>query len=47
MNNIKLVDEKICTGCGACYNICPKKAISMQPNEVNFIYCDISIVTCA
>ncbi len=38
MNNIKLVDEKICTGCGACYNICPKKAISMQPNDEGFLY---------
>lgn len=38
MNNINLVDEKICTGCGACYNICPKKAITMKPNEEGFLY---------
>lgn len=38
MTNIKLVDEAICTGCGACYNICPKKAITMQPNNEGFLY---------
>lgn len=28
--------EKMCTGCGACYNICPKKAISMPLNHEGF-----------
>ena len=27
-----------CTGCGACASICPKKAISMQPDEEGFLY---------
>ncbi|MEG2909783.1 MAG: Coenzyme F420 hydrogenase/dehydrogenase, beta subunit C-terminal domain [Erysipelotrichaceae bacterium] len=27
-----------CCGCGACMNICPKQAISMQPDEYGFIY---------
>lgn len=27
-----------CTGCGACVSICPKKAISMQPDEEGFLY---------
>lgn len=27
-----------CTGCGACQNICPHKAISMIPNHEGFLY---------
>lgn len=27
-----------CCGCGACVNICPKKAISMQEDEYGFLY---------
>lgn len=28
---------KNCTGCGACYNICPKDAIRMEPDEEGFL----------
>ena len=27
-----------CSGCGACALKCPKKAISMQPDEMGFMY---------
>lgn len=27
-----------CTGCGACVSICPRKAISMKPDEEGFLY---------
>lgn len=27
-----------CTGCGACASICPKHAITMQPDEEGFLY---------
>ena len=27
-----------CTGCGACASICPKKAITMRPDEEGFLY---------
>lgn len=27
-----------CCGCTACYAICPKSAISMQPDEEGFLY---------
>ena len=37
MNNINIVSNKNCTGCGACYNICPVDAISMQHNIDGFI----------
>ncbi len=27
-----------CTGCGACFNLCPKRAISMQKDDEGFLY---------
>ena len=30
--------EKECTGCFACLNICPKKAIDTQPSDDGFLY---------
>ena len=27
-----------CCGCSACYSICPKSAITMQPDEEGFDY---------
>ncbi len=27
-----------CCGCGACVSVCPKDAISMQPNRYGFAY---------
>lgn len=36
---IKLFSEKKdCCGCGACMNICPKKAITMEPDRAGFLY---------
>lgn len=35
--NIKVI-KKECTGCGACFNICPVNAISMQENNEGFLY---------
>ena len=35
---INLKDKKDCCGCSACYNICPKKAISMQEDIEGFLY---------
>ena len=32
------MDKKDCTGCGACYNICPKNAITMQADKEGFKY---------
>lgn len=31
-------DKKDCCACGACVNICPKQAISMQEDENGFLY---------
>lgn len=43
---IKLCDKKDCTGCFACDNICPKKAISMQPDREGFLQPKINKDTC-
>ena len=33
-----LVDPKQCTGCSACYNICPKDAITMETDAHGFLH---------
>lgn len=35
-----------CCGCTACYAICPKNAISMQPDEEGFLYPLINAELC-
>lgn len=39
-------EKKNCCGCGACENICPKKAISMKEDEYGFIYPEINRDLC-
>lgn len=31
-------EKKLCTGCGACYNICPTKCIAMEKDKEGFLY---------
>lgn len=33
-----ICNKEKCTGCSACYNICPKECISMEYDEEGFIY---------
>lgn len=35
-----------CCGCTACYSICPKKAIAMEPDEEGFDYPVIDVEKC-
>ena len=35
-----------CTGCGACVSICPKKAITMKPDEEGFLYPVVDSALC-
>jgi len=36
--NITKIQQSECSGCGACFNICPVNAISMQENNEGFLY---------
>lgn len=35
-----------CCGCTACYAICPKEAISMEPDEEGFDYPRVNFEKC-
>lgn len=41
-----LENMDLCYGCGACDNICPKKAITMKPAEDGFLYPEIDDQLC-
>lgn len=43
---VELCSVEKCTGCGACYNVCPKQAISMQADEEGFLRPSIDIGKC-
>lgn len=43
---INITDKQNCCGCYACYNICPQKCISMQPDEEGFWYPVVDIEKC-
>lgn len=42
----KIIEIKTCTGCTACENICPKKAITMKENEQGFKYPEVDKSKC-
>lgn len=43
---IDLNRQTECTGCGACVNICPQKAINLLPDESGFLYPHIDNKKC-
>ncbi len=43
---IELCSKIDCTGCGACYNVCPKQAISMQYDAEGFLHPEIDHELC-
>lgn len=43
---IKVDDKTKCSGCMACYNICPQKCISMIEDEEGFLYPKVDMDTC-
>lgn len=43
---IKLCSQDTCTGCGACYNICSRKAINMSQDAEGFLYPIINVTLC-
>ncbi len=42
----KIVDLKECSGCHACYSICPQKCIYMKENPEGFLYPEIDEEKC-
>lgn len=46
MINLKIKDKKNCTGCYACFNICPVNCISMESDEEGFEYPRIETNKC-
>ena len=43
---MNLAAHNLCSGCAACYAVCPRKAISMQPDEEGFLYPHIDEPLC-
>ena len=43
---IALVSHNDCTGCGACFNICPAGAISMTPDREGFLFPAVNTKKC-
>lgn len=41
-----MINKEKCTGCAACYNICPFKAIKMEYDNEGFLYPKINERTC-
>lgn len=46
MVEVKLCDERKCTGCGACMNACPTKSITMKKNKYGELVPHINKKTC-
>jgi len=43
---IDIINKKDCTGCGACFNACPKQAISMKSDSKGFLYPEVEKSSC-
>ena len=43
---ISINDKANCTGCGACYSICPKKAITLKEDFSGFKYPTVNVDKC-
>ncbi|MDY2883956.1 MAG: Coenzyme F420 hydrogenase/dehydrogenase, beta subunit C-terminal domain [Romboutsia timonensis] len=43
---IKITRKENCTGCHACYNVCPKKCIDMNFDEEGFLYPSVDSSKC-
>ena len=41
-----ICDKNKCTGCFACYNICPKDCINMREDELGNVYPEIDVEKC-
>lgn len=46
MHNIRLVGQASCTGCAACFDVCPKRCIDMIPDEEGFLFPSVNEAIC-
>lgn len=46
LHPILFENKENCSGCSACYSICPKKAISMVEDEEGFLYPEVDYTKC-
>ena len=43
---IEIIKKEYCTGCHACYNVCPQKCITMEHDEEGFLYPNVDTEQC-
>ncbi len=43
---MKITEYDKCTGCAACYSVCPEKCISMKENQEGFLYPEVNEDLC-
>ena len=43
---IEILDKKMCSGCTACFSVCPKKCITMMPDAEGFLYPHVDVSSC-
>ncbi|WP_195231553.1 NADH-quinone oxidoreductase subunit I [Coprococcus comes] len=43
---IEITEKTKCCGCTACYNVCPKRAITMEADEEGFLYPRVDLSKC-
>ena len=36
------IEKKNCSGCSACYSVCPKRCITMVRDEEGFVYPELT-----
>lgn len=43
---IEIINKSECCGCHACFNICPRRCISMEPDDEGFLYPIVKVDKC-
>ena len=43
---IDIIDKTKCSGCGSCFNVCPRHCITLKPDEEGFLYPYIEKAKC-
>ena len=46
MNILEIINKINCTGCHACFSVCPQRCISMNMDEEGFVYPKVNLNNC-